>query len=157
MASALDAVHAAGLVHRDVKPSNVLLDDGGGALLSDFGLAKHRDASVLTRPGQLLGTLDYLPPEVLRGAEPGPPADVYSLGCVAFECLAGHPPFAGRSVFEVGMAHLETQPADPVAGRPGASAGLGTAVVRALEKDPARRPAPAGAYGRLLLAALGAG
>lgn len=157
VASALDAVHAAGLVHRDVKPSNVLLDRDAGALLTDFGLAKHRDYSALTRPGQLLGTLDYLAPEVLRGAAPSAQSDLYALGCLAFECLAGRPPFAGGSMLALGMAHLETTPDDPVAGRPDAPAELGAAVVRALEKEPAMRPPSAGAYGRLLIAAAAGG
>ena len=95
IASALDALHAAGLVHRDVKPSNILLDAERGALLTDFGLAKRRDYSMLTAPGQMLGTLDYIAPEMLRGDEPGPSADLYALGCVVFECLAGTPPFGG--------------------------------------------------------------
>ena len=153
VASALDALHAAGLVHRDVKSSNILLDDDAGAMLTDFGLAKHRDYSALTRPGRLLGTLDYLAPELLRGEQPTPSADVYALGCVAFECLAGRPPFAGRSVFALGMAHLEELPRDPVAGRPDAPPGLGALVTQALDKDPGRRPSTAGAYARMLLVA----
>ena len=82
--------HAAGFVHRDVKPSNILLDDERGALLTDFGLVKRSDYSMLTSPGQMLGTLDYIAPELLRGAAPGPGTDLYALGCVVFECLAGH-------------------------------------------------------------------
>ena len=117
IASALDALHAAGLVHRDVKPSNILLDAERGALLTDFGLAKSRDYSMLTAPGQMLGTLDYIAPEMLRGYEPGPSSDLYALGCVVYECLAGMPPFGGRSMFEVGMAHLGDTPADPCAER----------------------------------------
>jgi serine/threonine protein kinase len=97
IASALDALHAAGLVHRDVKPSNILLDDERGALLTDFGLAKSRDYSMLTAPGQMLGTLDYIAPEMLRGAEPGPSADLYALGCVVFECLSSASPAPRRS------------------------------------------------------------
>ena len=97
IASALDALHAATLVHRDVKPSNILLDDERGALLTDFGLAKRRDYSMLTAPGQMLGTLDYIAPEMLRGDAPGPSADLYALGCVVYECLAGRPPFGGRA------------------------------------------------------------
>src|SRR5829696_1067595 len=91
IASALDALHAAGLVHRDVKPSNILLDAERGALLTDFGLAKSRDYSMLTAPGQMLGTLDYIAPEMLKGSEPGASADLYAFGCVVFECLAGTP------------------------------------------------------------------
>jgi serine/threonine protein kinase len=157
IASALDALHAAGLVHRDVKPSNILLDDERGALLTDFGLAKSRDYSMLTAPGQMLGTLDYIAPEMLKGSEPGPSADLYALGCVVFECLAGTPPFGGRSMFEVGMAHLGDQPADPCRERDDGSADLSQAVLSALAKEPERRPATATAYAQLLIAAVRSG
>ena len=154
IASALDALHAAGLVHRDVKPSNILLDEERGALLTDFGLAKRRDYSMLTAPGQMLGTLDYIAPEMLRGSEPGASADLYALGCVVFECLAGIPPFGGRNVFEVGMAHLGDPPPGPCEGRDDAPAELSRAVLAALAKRPDERPASATAYAQLLLAAV---
>ena len=148
IASALDALHAAGLVHRDVKPSNILLDEERGALLTDFGLAKRRDYSMLTAPGQMLGTLDYIAPEMLRGEEPGPSADLYALGCVVFECLAGKPPFGGLSMFEVGMAHLGDVPPDPCAERgdapPDAQRGRAARArqgARASARPP-RRPMP---------------
>jgi serine/threonine-protein kinase len=157
IASALDALHAAGLVHRDVKPSNILLDDERGALLTDFGLAKSRDYSMLTAPGQMLGTLDYIAPEMLRGSEPGPRADLYALGCVVFECLAGTPPFGGLSMFEVGMAHLGDQPADPCAERDDAPADLSQAVLAALAKQPDARPPTATAYADMLIAAARSG
>jgi serine/threonine protein kinase len=157
IASALDALHAAGLVHRDVKPSNILLDEERGALLTDFGLAKRRDYSMLTAPGQMLGTLDYIAPEMLRGSEPGASADLYALGCVVFECLAGTPPFGGRSMFEVGMAHLGDEPPDPCAGRPDAPPGLSESVLSALAKEPADRPASATAYAEMLIAAVRSG
>ena len=153
VAAGLDALHAAGLVHRDVKPSNILLDDERGAMLTDFGLAKRRDYSALTRPGQMLGTLDYIAPEILRGEDPGPAADRYALGCVAFECLAGQPPFGGRSVFALGLAHLEDDPPDPVAGRDDAPAELGPLVLQALAKEPEARPVTATAYARMLIVA----
>ena len=151
VASGLDALHAAGVVHRDVKPSNILLDSERGALLTDFGLAKRRDYSTLTRPGQLLGTLHYIAPEALRGQEPGPEADLYALGCVAFECLAGWPPFAAHSGFAVGMAHLEVEPPDPCADRDDVPARFGALVCQALAKHPAMRPATATAYARMLM------
>jgi serine/threonine protein kinase len=154
VAAGIDALHRAGLVHRDVKPSNVMLDETGAAALTDFGLAKGRDYSALTRPGQLLGTLDYIAPELLRGMEPGPPADIYALGCVAYECLAGRSPFGGRGVFAVGFAHLEETPADPCAGRDDAPAGAGEFVLQALAKEPAERPPTATAYATVLAAAL---
>ena len=157
IASALDALHAAELVHRDVKPSNILLDAERGALLTDFGLAKRRDYSALTAPGQMLGTLDYIAPEMLRGAEPGPSADLYALGCVVYECLAGTPPFGGRSMFEVGMAHLGDVPADPCAERDDAPPELSQRVLAALAKEPAARPPTATAYADMLIAAARSG
>ena len=153
IASALDALHAAGLVHRDVKPSNILLDDERGALLTDFGLAKRRDYSMLTAPGQMLGTLDYIAPEMLRGEEPGPSADLYALGCVVCECLSGKPPFGGLSMFEVGMAHLGDVPPDPCAERGDAPPSLSEVALRALAKEPSERPPSATVYAEMLLGA----
>ena len=147
VASGLDALHATGIVHRDVKPSNVMLRHDASAALTDFGLAKGAAYTVLTRPGQILGTLDYLAPELVRGEEATPASDVYALGCVAFECLSGSPPFADRSLFGVGTAHLEEDPPDPAA-----APELAWAVLRALEKDPAARPATATTYAHLLRA-----
>jgi serine/threonine protein kinase len=155
--SALDALHTAGLVHRDVKPSNILLDAERGALLTDFGLAKSRDYSMLTAPGQMLGTLDYIAPEMLRGEAPGPSSDLYALGCVVFECLAGMPPFGGRSMFEVGMAHLGDEPPDPCAERDDAPAELSEIVRSALAKRPERRPPTGTAYAHMLIAAARSG
>ncbi len=157
IASALDALHAAELVHRDVKPSNILLDQERGALLTDFGLAKRRDYSMLTAPGQMLGTLDYIAPEMLRGDEPGASADLYALGCVVFECLAGEPPFGGKSMFEVGMAHLGDVPPDPCADRADAPPGLSEAVLAALAKEPSARPSSATVYAEMLIGAARSG
>jgi len=145
IAAGLDALHAKGIVHRDVKPSNILLRHDGSAALTDFGLAKGAAYTVLTRPGQIVGTLDYLAPELIRGEEATPASDVYALGCVAFECLAGSPPFADRSLFGVGTAHLEDDPPDPPA-----SPEVAWALLRALEKDPAARPPTATTYAHLL-------
>ena len=157
IASALDALHDAGLVHRDVKPSNILLDEERGALLTDFGLAKRRDYSMLTAPGQMLGTLDYIAPEMLRGEEPGPSADLYALGCVVYECLAGKPPFGGLSMFEVGMAHLGDEPADPCAARADAPPALSEVTLRALAKEPSQRPPTATVYAEMLIGAARSG
>jgi serine/threonine-protein kinase len=155
VSAALDVLHAAGMVHRDVKPSNIMLDPQLGAVLTDFGLAKRRGYSALTRPGEMLGTLQYLAPEVFRGDEPGPPADLYALGCTAFACLAGGPPFAGRGTFALGLAHLDEEPPDPCAGRDDTPEALGMIVCQALAKDPAQRPRSAGAYARMLRVAGG--
>jgi serine/threonine protein kinase len=146
----LDALHGAGLVHRDVKPSNIMLGRDGAAMLADFGLAKGRAYTILTRPGAVVGTLDYLAPEIIKGAPAAPPSDVYALGCVIFECMAGMPPFAGRSVLQVGLAHLQDDPPDPGADRDDLPPMLGWAVLRALVKDPNRRPPTAGAFAHML-------
>ena len=154
LGAALDALHEAGIVHRDVKASNVLLRDDGTAMLTDFGLAKGEAYTVLTSPGQVMGTLDYLAPELIRGDEATPASDIYALGCATYECLTGTTPFGGQSLFQIGLAHLEEQPPDPHLARPDCPVGLSVAVLRALEKDPAERPATATAYARALAATL---
>jgi serine/threonine protein kinase len=146
----LDALHGRGIVHRDVKPGNLLLAADGTAVLGDFGLAKNRAWTVLTRPGQVLGTLDYLAPELIRGEPASPMSDLYALGCVLYECLAGAPPFAGRGVLRIGMAHLEEEPGDPAAGRADVPPALAWTVRQALAKDPSRRPPGAGTLARML-------
>ena len=130
VASGLDALHAGGIVHRDVKPSNVIIDEAGSANLTDFGLAKGRAYTVLTKPGMVMGTLDYLAPEMLRGSEATGASDIYALGCVTFECTAGRAPFADKSMFDLASAHLNLEPPDPCADRAGRARG-------ALVGDPA--------------------
>jgi serine/threonine protein kinase len=154
VAAALDALHEAGIVHRDVKASNVLLQGDVTAMLTDFGLAKGEAYTVLTKPGQVMGTLDYLAPELIRGDEATPGSDVYALGCLVYECLTGTTPFGGRSVFQIGLAHLDEDPPDPCGARADCPPGLGAAVLRALAKDPTERPPTAAAYAGDLAAAL---
>jgi serine/threonine protein kinase len=153
LASGLDAVHGVGLVHRDVKPSNVMIDPDRGALLMDFGLAKASAYTVLTKPGRVVGTLDYLAPELFRGEPASPLSDMYSFGCVLFEALVGSAPFAGRGFFEIGVAHLEEDPPDPATLRADVSAELSWAVLRALAKAPEERPPTATAYATIVRAA----
>jgi serine/threonine-protein kinase len=155
VASGLAALHRLGFVHRDVKPANILLDAAGSAFVTDFGLAKSRDASVLTRSGFAVGSLHYMAPEQARAQEVGPPADVYGLGCVLYECLAGRPPFAGRHGAEILEAHVRDAPEDPLKERDDGSAELSWAVLRALEKDPAARPPTTSAYARMVQVAAG--
>ena len=153
--TALDALHREGLIHRDVKPSNVMLDEAGSAAITDFGLAKGPAYTVLTKPGQVMGTLDYLAPELIRGESATASSDVYALGCVVYECLTGVPPFGGKSLFEVGAAHLNEPPPDPAETREDVSPSLSWAALKALEKDPAQRPPTATAYASLLHVAAG--
>ncbi len=153
VAGGLDALHGAGLIHRDVKASNILLDGAGRAMLTDFGLARGPRYTVLTRPGQVLGTLEYMAPELIRGEPATPESDVYALACTVYEALTGRTPFAGGSVLRIGAAHLEETPPDPAASRPECGAALARAVLLPLAKDPRHRPLPATAYARALRAA----
>lgn len=145
----IDGLHARGILHRDVKPSNVLLA-GKTAALSDFGLARATDSTRLTRDGQLLGTPHYLAPELIEGHEATQASDLYALGCLLYECVAGEPPFARRSAAEVGFAHLVEPPPDPREQRPEVSAELALALLTALAKDPAARPTSGTALARML-------
>ena len=144
-AEGIDALHAAGLVHRDIKPANILLD-GDTPYVSDFGLAKDSQASNLTRPGQALGSLDYMSPEQIRGEDVSPATDIYAFGCVMWECLTGGPPFGGRPSMRVLFAHLQEAPPDLSTIRPDVTPAVARAVTRALEKEPEDRPAGAAAY-----------
>jgi len=156
VATGLDALHAQGLFHRDLKPANILLDDAGEPHITDFGLAKDRDASVLTRPGQALGSMDYMAPEQIRGEEVTAQSDVYGLGCVMFECMCGRPPFADRDGMRILWAHLQEDPPDPCAARPDVPPDVSWAITRALEKEPEKRPPTATAYASMVrIAALG--
>jgi serine/threonine protein kinase len=155
VADGLDALFAGGMVHRDVKPANVLLELDGTALITDFGLAKDSEGTNLTRPGQALGSLDYMSPEQIRGEAVSAATDVYALGCVICQCLSGTPPFADRKGMRILWAQLQDEPPDPCAELPGAPPGLGAAVLRALAKSAAERPQSAGEYARLLHEAAG--
>jgi len=155
VADGLDALFAGGMVHRDVKPGNVLLEADGTALITDFGLAKDSQGTNLTRPGQALGSMDYMSPEQIRGEAVAAATDVYALGCVICQCLSGAPPFADRKGMRVLWAQLQDEPPDPTTELEGVPAALGPAVLRALEKDIAKRPQSAGEYARLLYEAAG--
>jgi serine/threonine protein kinase len=152
VAGALDAAHAHELVHRDVKPANVLLEQGGRVYLTDFGIAKRARSRGLTQTGFFVGTLDYAAPEQIRGEPVGPPADVYAFGCLLHCCIAGQPPFVRSTYLQTGFAHLEEEPPDPTAGRDDVPAAFASVVRLALAKEPERRPATATAVARMLSA-----
>jgi serine/threonine protein kinase len=157
LADALEALHAGGLVHRDVKPANVMVDEGGGAALTDFGLARSIADTVLTKSGVVVGTVDYLAPELIRGQQADHSSDVYALGCVLYECLAGAPPFAEKAFVETLLAHVQDEPRDLTELRADVPENVSWTVLKALAKDPAQRPATASAYARLLRASAQAG
>jgi serine/threonine-protein kinase len=138
-ARALDAAHAAGIVHRDVKPGNLLLAADGTLKITDFGIA---EAAGLEGPGSavLLGTASYVAPEQVGGQTATPASDWYALGCVLYELLAGRPPFVADDVEGVLRQHLEATPVPVAVRRPEVPGGLAELVMRLLAKDPAARP-----------------
>ncbi len=146
----LDALHGAGLIHRDIKPANIILELDGTAAVTDFGLAKGPAFTVLTSPGQVMGTLDYLAPELIRGGKGTAGSDLYAFGCVVFECLTGKPPFGERSMFQLAQAVLNETPPDPTVGRPDLPAQLYWAVLQALAKDPNHRPPSCTLFAQML-------
>ncbi len=139
VAAALQAAHAAGIVHRDLKPSNILLDESGRPLLTDLGIAFMQDTQRLTRTDTFLGTPHYMSPEQGKGAPLDVRSDIYSLGVVLFEMLAGTRPFRGDSHWALIHQHITEPPPSLAAARPGVSKATATVVARCLEKDPGRR------------------
>ncbi|MFF0264312.1 serine/threonine-protein kinase [Kribbella sp. NPDC004536] len=146
-ARALDAAHEAGIVHRDVKPANLLLAPDGTLKMTDFGIAK-RAGNETTGLGVLLGTASYVSPEQVRGEPATPASDWYSFGCVLHELLTGTPPFSGPAADVVMRQHLETPP--PPITRTDVPAELAGLVTHLLAKDPAARPSSAEEVDRLL-------
>jgi Protein kinase domain len=143
---ALDAAHEAGLVHRDVKPANILLaEPGDHAYLCDFGLARRTTSKSVTRAGSFLGTVDYSAPEQIQGRPVDGRADVYSLGCLLFHCLAGQAPFARETELAVLHAHLHDPPPALSEVRPDLPRALDGVLARAMAKEPSDRYASAGA------------
>ena len=142
-ASALDRAHANGVVHRDVKPANLLLDRDGNVHVSDFGIASTTGDDTLTAPGTILGTAGYLAPEQARGEPATAASDRYALGVVAFELLTGRRPFAGDTPTTEAFAHLHADVPSATALDPTLSPRVDAVFRRALAKDPAERPATA--------------
>jgi serine/threonine-protein kinase len=138
-ARALRAAHAAGLVHRDIKPGNLVISRGWSVKITDFGIACAVNSAPLTRPGVLLGTAAYLAPERAQGARATPAADLYALGIVAYQCLAGQVPFQGEPL-AVALAHQE-QPLPPLP--PSVPAEVAALVADLTAKAPSARPASA--------------
>ena len=140
VASALDAAHGEGLIHRDVKPANVLIE-GRTAFLTDFGLTKRTDGThtELTRAGDVVGTIHYVAPEQIEGGQVSTRSDVYSLGCLLYHCLTGQVPYSRETDVAVIYAHLSEPPPKLTALRPELAAGLDGVIAKALDKSPDRR------------------
>jgi serine/threonine-protein kinase len=156
VASALDAAHEIGLVHRDVKPGNVLLAKNYHAYLTDFGITKRREAGTdFTKTGDFLGTVDYAAPEQIRGEPVDGRADVYALGCVTYECLTGEPPFSREAEVAVMYAHLNDSPPRPTAVRPELPAAIDPVMATAMAKRADRRYESAGELATAVREALG--
>ena len=153
---ALDAAHERGLIHRDVKPANVLLGAGDHVYLTDFGLTKRLGVSTgLSRSGQWVGTLGYVAPEQIRGERIDARADVYALGCVLFHALTGQAPHLGETDEATLWAHLHDPPPPASMLKPGVPEAFDAVIERALAKDPGERFPSAGDLGRAALAAAG--
>ena len=151
LGAALDAAHQEGLVHRDVKPANVLLSPAtppariGHLYLADFGLTKKSfSGSAMTKSGQFVGTIDYVAPEQIRSEPVDGRTDVYSLGCVLYECLTGEPPFVRDTEVAVMFAHLNDPPPKPTAVRPDLPRAIDAVVAKAMAKTPDERHGTAG-------------
>lgn len=159
IAAALDAAHERGLIHRDVKPANALLageGDGEHVYLTDFGLTQIADQNVrVTNPGQVVGTADYIAPEQVADRPIDGRVDVYALACVAFECLAGEPPFARDTVAATLSAHLNDEIPAVTSRNRDLRHEVDDALAGGLAKDPAQRFASCGAFARALGGALG--
>jgi serine/threonine-protein kinase len=139
VAEGLAAAHLAGIIHRDVKPQNILIDRQGHAKVSDFGIATGADWTRVTRAGSIIGSARYMSPEQVRSKPVDARSDIYSLGVVMYEMLAGHPPFDGNSMPEIARQHLNSPPPPLSEIRTDLPEGLEKVVMRCLEKLPEHR------------------
>ncbi|HEV8425773.1 MAG TPA: serine/threonine-protein kinase [Actinomycetes bacterium] len=153
VARGLAAAGAHGLVHRDVKPANILLGADGRAKLTDFGIAKAATSATLTGTGMVLGSANYVAPEQAQGGDVGPAADQYSLGCVLFEAVTGETPYRGSNPVAIATQHVSAPVPDPREHRPDLPAAAAELIRKAMAKEPERRFASAAAMADGLAAA----
>lgn len=139
IASALDAAHKAGLVHRDVKPSNILVTDDDFAYLIDFGIARAPGETGLTSTGATIGTWAYMAPERFSAGEIAPSSDIYALACVLYQSITGELPFPGNTLEQIAMAHMTSPPPKPSIQRDGIPAAMDRVIATGLAKDPRQR------------------
>jgi eukaryotic-like serine/threonine-protein kinase len=139
VASALSAAHAHGVIHRDVKPANILIDWSDRVKVTDFGIARAVRATSLTRPGMVLGSANYVAPEQAQGSPVGPAADLYSLGCVLFESVTGNTPYQGRNAVAIATQHVSSPVPDPRDRVPELPAAAAALIMRSLGKQPGDR------------------
>jgi serine/threonine protein kinase len=144
VAGALDAAHANGVIHRDIKPANVLMDPGPRVYLTDFGLASDPRGIALTVPGQVLGTIDYMAPELLEGVRIGPATDIYALACLAVETLTGKVPYPRDNDAAITYAHVMDAAPSVSERRAELPAALDDVIAFGMAKKPDERPASAG-------------
>ncbi|OBG38129.1 hypothetical protein A5673_15620 [Mycobacterium sp. E3198] len=137
--SALQAAHQVGLVHRDVKPSNILITQDDFAYLIDFGIARAAGETAITSMGATIGTWSYMAPERFSGGEIEPSSDIYALACVLYQSLTGQPPFPGTTLEQVAMAHMTAPPPKPSARRHGIPMAMDDVIATGLAKDPRQR------------------
>ena len=139
VAEALAFAHRAGIVHRDVKPGNIMLTPTGDVKVMDFGIARATTSESLTQTATVLGTATYLSPEQAQGEPVDARSDIYSLGQVLYEMLTGHPPFSGESPVTIAYKHVKEEPVPPSRLNPDVPAGLDAIVMKSLAKNPANR------------------
>jgi serine/threonine-protein kinase len=146
MLEGIDHAHSLGIIHRDIKPANMMLTENGLLKVLDFGIARALGSARMTRAGNLIGTIEYMSPEQVRGMETDARSDIYSLGMVLYELLTGRVPFASNSEYELMKAQVEQMPTPPREFAPGIPEEVEWAILCATEKDPENRFQTAGAF-----------